>query len=134
MAAFLADGIVVLSKAFLSKSWPILELNALVNQEVAHNTKVISPLCYGVCIEEISAFSPLLGDRLSMPTSLGVPSVAAKLFPMISGAEMRSPPSDLFGVFGRIGRYYGARCAEVRSPYPGTFYPYLNEAPPTTSG
>jgi hypothetical protein len=55
-------GVVILSKNFFSKNWPIKELNALFNREDVKEN-VILPIWNNINKEEISNFSPLLADK-----------------------------------------------------------------------
>lgn len=71
-------GIVILSQAFLSKHWPQQELNGLAAREVG-GKKVILPVWHDISRNDIAEASPILADRLGVPTSLGIPHVVAKL-------------------------------------------------------
>ena len=71
-------GIVILSKAFFGKHWPEQELNGLAAREVA-GKKVILPVWYDVSRDEIAAASPILADRLGVPSSLGIDQVVDEL-------------------------------------------------------
>lgn len=71
-------GIVILSKAFLSKHWTQQELNGLSAREV-NGKKVILPVWHDISRDEIVQASPSLADRLGVPTSLGLEQVVAAL-------------------------------------------------------
>jgi TIR domain len=59
-------GIVVLSKAFLSKKkWTEHELNGLVAREQA-GQKLVLPIWHGIDREDLLVYSPTLADRLAM--------------------------------------------------------------------
>lgn len=76
-------GIVVLSPAFFAKQWPQRELDALYTAEVAGRSRII-PLWHGVNAEFIAGISPLLADRVAIPSINGVDAIAtqiAKQFP-----------------------------------------------------
>ncbi len=62
-------GIVVLSKAFLSKPWPEYELRGLVTREIGKD-KVILPVWHNVTRDDIMAFSPPLADKLALNTAI----------------------------------------------------------------
>lgn len=61
-------GLVVLSKAFLSKKWPDYEYRSLITREV-EGERVILPLWYGVTKEDIEGFSLYLADIKALPIS-----------------------------------------------------------------
>ncbi len=61
-------GLVVLSKAFLSKKWPDYEYRSLMIREV-EGERVILPLWYGVTKEDIEGFSLYLADIRALPIS-----------------------------------------------------------------
>ena len=64
-------GVVVLSKNFFAKHWPVQELNGLATREVKGN-KVILPIWHKVNFDEVSAFSPTLADKLATSSDVGV--------------------------------------------------------------
>ena len=64
-------GVVVLSKDFFSKRWPMQELNGLTTRE-ADGKKVILPIWHKVDFEEVREFSPMLADRLASASTVGV--------------------------------------------------------------
>ena len=61
-------GVVVLSRAFMSKPWPQHELGGLVTREIDGHTAII-PIWHEVTREEVSNFSPTLADKLAVRTS-----------------------------------------------------------------
>lgn len=60
-------GIVVVSEAFIGRSWPEHELRGLVNREVEEDLKIL-PIWYGVSKREVSEFSPSLSDKFAIDT------------------------------------------------------------------
>lgn len=58
-------GIVVLSPSFLSKSWPDYEYRSLLTREV-DGERIILPLWYGICKEDVKRYSPFLADIKSL--------------------------------------------------------------------
>ncbi len=76
-------GVVILSPAFMAKHWPARELDALAARE-SDGTKVILPVWHGVEQTEIAQFSPMLADRVSVSTNLGVDEVADRLLDAVS--------------------------------------------------
>ncbi|WP_420643064.1 toll/interleukin-1 receptor domain-containing protein [Candidatus Leptofilum sp.] len=61
-------GIVVLSKAFFKKGWPMEQLNGLFARQMT-GKKVILPIWHQINREEIMRFSPLLADKLAIQTN-----------------------------------------------------------------
>ncbi len=61
-------GVVVLSRAFFAKRWPLRELQGLVALEIAKG-KVILPIWHGVSYEEVVDFSPPLADKIAFNTA-----------------------------------------------------------------
>lgn len=71
-------GVVILSKAFFSKHWPQQELNGLAAREEA-GRKVILPVWHNLSKDDVMAHSPILADKLGVPTALGIDNVARAL-------------------------------------------------------
>lgn len=61
-------GLVVLSKAFLSKRWPEYEYRSLMTREI-EGERVILPLWYDVTKEEVKNFSLYLTDIMALTVS-----------------------------------------------------------------
>ena len=61
-------GLVVLSKAFLSKQWPEYEYRSLMTREI-DGERVILPLWYDVTKEDVKSFSLYLADIMALPIS-----------------------------------------------------------------
>jgi hypothetical protein len=64
-------GVVVISKNFFAKHWPVQELNGLATREV-RGKKVILPIWHNVSFEEVGTFSPTLADKLASSSDVGV--------------------------------------------------------------
>jgi len=64
-------GVVVLSKNFFAKHWPVQELNGLATREV-NGKKVILPIWHRVSFEEVRDFSPMLADKLASTSDTGL--------------------------------------------------------------
>ena len=64
-------GIVILSHSFFQKEWPQKELDALVAREDGKE-KVILPIWHNITKEDILRYSPLLSDKLAVPSNKGV--------------------------------------------------------------
>jgi TIR domain len=60
-------GIVVLSRAFMSKPWSQHELRGLVTREIEGKSRIL-PIWHGVGLAEVSDFSPSLADKLAVRT------------------------------------------------------------------
>ncbi|HMD75818.1 MAG TPA: toll/interleukin-1 receptor domain-containing protein [Terracidiphilus sp.] len=71
-------GVVILSKHFFEKHWPQQELNGLASKEI-DGRKVILPLWHGVAVEGIRSLSPMLADRIGVPTNKGLEYVVEQL-------------------------------------------------------
>jgi hypothetical protein len=61
-------GLVVLSKAFLSKQWPEYEYRSLLTKEI-DGERVVLPLWYDVTKEDVKSFSLYLADIMALPIS-----------------------------------------------------------------
>ncbi len=93
-------GIVVLSKAFLSKPWTEYELRGLVTREVEKG-KVILPIWHGVSKDDVINFSPALADKVAVQTDrLSLMEVALKILEVVrpdlypAYANQTTPASD----------------------------------------
>jgi hypothetical protein len=71
-------GVVILSEHFFEKHWPQQELNGLASKEV-NGRKVILPVWHEVGTEEVRNFSPMLADRIGVPTSKSLQFVVEQL-------------------------------------------------------
>jgi TIR domain-containing protein len=71
-------GVVVLSKNFFGKHWPIQELNGLSTREnVGKN--IILPIWHKITHEEVKECSPMLADKLAVSSELGIEAVVKKI-------------------------------------------------------
>jgi hypothetical protein len=61
-------GVIVLSKAFMSRPWPRNELNAILSRDIAGKMRLI-PVWYGVTLADVAEFSPILADRFAIRTT-----------------------------------------------------------------
>lgn len=71
-------GIVVLSPAFFTKSWPQLELDGLAQKEI-DGEKVILPVWHNVSDADVSRYSPPLAGKVAGSTSQGIPPLVQEL-------------------------------------------------------
>lgn len=76
-------GIVVLSQSFFSKEWPQRELDGLVAMEISSG-KLILPIWHNVSKEDVTAFSPILADRLAVSSEKGIDIVAKEVLAAIN--------------------------------------------------
>jgi len=75
-------GIVILSKAFFAKHWPLRELNGLVSRETEAN-KVVLPVWHGVDHGYISQYSAILADKLAVSTDDGLDKVVSAIIDVL---------------------------------------------------
>jgi len=75
-------GIVVLSKSFFSKEWPQRELDGLVAMEISSG-KIILPIWHNVTKEDVTAFSPILADKLAVSSERGIDIVTKEVIAAI---------------------------------------------------
>jgi hypothetical protein len=64
-------GVVVLSKSFFAKHWPVQELNGLSSKE-AKGTKVILPVWHKLSADDVREFSPMLADKFASTSEQGI--------------------------------------------------------------
>jgi hypothetical protein len=81
-------GVVVLSPHFFAKRWPQQELNGLFAKEVGGD-KVILPVWHEITREQILGHSPILADRLGVPTRLGIDVVAKQILNVVRPELLR---------------------------------------------
>jgi biotin carboxyl carrier protein len=108
-------GVVVLSPHFFAKRWTRRELEALLSLEVSRGDKAILPIVHNLSIEELRDYSPLLADRLALPSTLAADRLAERILLAISGQQGRRVP--ILSGFGSVGR----RFCRVTSPMVGKF-------------
>ncbi|MDB4875593.1 MAG: hypothetical protein JWM41_2039 [Gemmatimonadetes bacterium] len=68
-------GVVILSPRFFAKSWPRVELDALVAREAQEGQKRILPVWHDVVTEDVARYSPILATKLGISTSHGIEAV-----------------------------------------------------------
>jgi hypothetical protein len=105
--------VVVLSSLFFTKSWAIGELNALINLQMQGKTFII-PVWHNITKEEVSQHSPLIADKLSLPTTAGVASIAAKIFDVIRNSPaLPKMPSPLTKAAAKSPATHKPGCYQV---------------------
>lgn len=85
-------GVVIISKAFFAKQWPLHELNGLFARETI-DQKVVLPIWHGVDREMVVRFSPILADRLAVSTASGLDGVAESILGTVRPELARSSPT-----------------------------------------
>jgi len=76
-------GLVVLSRSFISKSWPEYELRGLVSKEMGRD-KVILPLWHNISRDEVLNFSPPLADKVALDTTkLSLHEIALRILKVV---------------------------------------------------
>lgn len=68
-------GVVILSAKFFSKRWTQEELAGLTAREMSNSHKRILPVWHKIDAEMVRKFSPMLADRVGIPSSLGLGAV-----------------------------------------------------------
>jgi hypothetical protein len=76
-------GIVILSSDFFSKKWPQAELAALFARE-SEGEKIILPVWHGLGVKDLLHFSPIMADRISLSSSIGIDRLVSALLPILS--------------------------------------------------
>lgn len=71
-------GVVVLSKSFFAKHWPLQELNGLSARESGGKT-VILPIWHKINAAEVREQSPILADKLAVSSEEGIDGVVQKI-------------------------------------------------------
>jgi hypothetical protein len=75
-------GVVVISKDFFAKHWPVQELNGLATREVG-GKKVILPIWHKVDFEQVRASSPMLADKVAISSDLGLDRLVEDIIKVI---------------------------------------------------
>jgi hypothetical protein len=86
-------GIVILSPRFFQKEWPQKELDGLVARE-SQGQKVILPVWHDITADAIRRYSPMLADRVGVPSSFGIAGITDALVKAIS-APSNIPLGDV---------------------------------------
>jgi hypothetical protein len=71
-------GVVVLSKNFFAKHWPVQELNGLSARESGGKT-VILPIWHKINAAEVREQSPILADKLAVSSEVGINGVVQNI-------------------------------------------------------
>lgn len=76
-------GIVILSPAFFQKRWPQTELDGLLQQELAGESRIL-PVWHQVSADEVRIFSPILSNRFAVNWAEGLPKVVSRILGVIT--------------------------------------------------
>jgi Leucine-rich repeat (LRR) protein len=105
-------GVVILSAAFLRKSWTQQELGGLMSLE-EQGTNVILPVWHQLTKAELARRSPLLADRVAVDTALGLPAVASRIVDVVLYRRPDSPPTLFPSLTQRFARLIAANDTEA---------------------
>lgn len=94
-------GIVVLSPSFFAKKWTRAELGGLFALETRER-KVILPIWKDVTEQDVKKFSPFLADRVGVPASNDLKSIAAEIRRAIQVSERTSSFSSIENEIARF--------------------------------
>lgn len=72
-------GVVILSPSFFAKEWPQRELDGLTAKETESGEKVVLPIWHDVDVETVTRYSPILADKLGLPSEMGPDGLADEL-------------------------------------------------------
>jgi hypothetical protein len=80
-------GLVVLSKAFISKGWTNYELDGIVTRSVSGD-QILLPIWHGITKQEVMDFSPSLADKVARSTATHtVQEIAAEIKDLLASCE-----------------------------------------------
>ena len=80
-------GVVVLSQAFFTKSWPQRELDGLVQRELSEG-KVILPVWHNVTHADILRYSAPLADKVAISTNHGIPRMVQEIIQAVQSSAV----------------------------------------------
>ncbi|MFE2067353.1 toll/interleukin-1 receptor domain-containing protein [Streptomyces sp. NPDC059467] len=90
-------GVVILSPAFLAKSFPRKELNGLSAIEDATGAQSIIPVWHRIDGTVLARHAPLLADRLAANTDDGIPTVTTQILDAVADTHTALSPLRLLG-------------------------------------
>lgn len=94
-------GVVVLSPSFFAKKWTRAELGGLFALETRER-KVILPIWKDVTEQDVKGFSPFLADRVGVPASNSLSSIAAEIRRAVQVSERTSSFSSVENEIARF--------------------------------
>jgi len=107
-------GVVVLSRSFFAKEWPQRELAGLASREAAGEALIL-PVWHEVERADVIRWSPVLADKLAVPTSAGLDRVAELIEKRARRARLTpGPPTSEVPVPGESVRAVSPN--EIRRP------------------
>jgi TIR domain len=71
-------GVVILSKGFFAKHWPVQELNGLAGRE-SEGKKVILPVWHQINEAEVRTFSPMLADKIAAKSDVRLEKIVEQI-------------------------------------------------------
>lgn len=79
-------GVIILSKHYLIKRWPLEELKLLFNLQLSTGQKIILPIWYGISNEEIKEFFPFLIDLKALSTEkIAIDDIVREIYTVVKG-------------------------------------------------
>jgi TIR domain len=94
-------GVVILSKDYLAKRWPLRELSGLLAREV-DGRPVVLPVWHRLDGKEILSQSPMLADKVAANTRDGIEAVAAKITAVVFDPGRAGRAGTLAGRFSDL--------------------------------
>jgi hypothetical protein len=97
-------GVVILSKAFFAKKWPMEELDALMGREGIETT-IVLPVRHGLSQEQVRDYHPTVANKLSASTDDGLQNIVEQIAAVLddqpvpqtaSASDIRQQHADLF--------------------------------------
>jgi hypothetical protein len=80
-------GVVILSRAFLSKGWTNYELDGMVSKTIAGKQRML-PVWHEITKDEVLEYSPTLVDRIARSTALyTVTEIADEIADVVTGSH-----------------------------------------------
>jgi len=120
-------GVVILSSSFFSKEWPQKELDALSTREVSEARKLVLPVWHEISASEIALHSPMLADKIGVPTTNGL----HKVIESITGAIQHQISEDeIHGDYPVLYNFKDQNVLDWRKTVAGIFG---NSGPKSTS-
>ncbi len=90
-------GVVILSKAYFSKRWPVDELEALLGKET--DNTVVLPVLHGLSHDDLRKIHPILATKHSVSTDDGLDKVADAIAETIGLPFTKAPETEALAKF-----------------------------------
>lgn len=79
-------GVIILSKHYLTKQWPLEELKLLFNLQISTGQKIILPIWHGISNEEIKESFPFLIDVKALSTEkMDIDDIVQEICTVVKG-------------------------------------------------